>query len=217
MTVRCELDHVVVVAPSLAMGRAWVEERLGVALEAGGRHVRMGTHNALLRLGPTVYLEVISIDPDLPPPGRPRWFALDRLRPSDPPRLATWVARTDTIEDAVAACPEPLGEILPMTRDDLTWRIAVPPDGALRRGGVVPGLIGWESGRHPASRLEDRGCTLLGLSATVPAPERDPIEAALASLGLVGALELVTVPRSADPSPRLVARIATPAGEVELG
>ena len=30
----------------------------------GGKHVAMGTHNSLLRLGDGVYLEVIAIDPD---------------------------------------------------------------------------------------------------------------------------------------------------------
>ena len=42
------LDHLVVTAPVLAEGVAWVETTLGVKMEAGGQHPQMGTHNALL-------------------------------------------------------------------------------------------------------------------------------------------------------------------------
>ena len=37
----------------------------------------MGTHNALIKLGPALYLEIIAIDPDGTAPPRPRWFELD--------------------------------------------------------------------------------------------------------------------------------------------
>ena len=48
---RVEPDHLVVVAPDLRQGCDWVEERLGVRPQPGGKHVAMGTHNALLSLG----------------------------------------------------------------------------------------------------------------------------------------------------------------------
>ncbi len=76
---------------ALADGVAWVEATLGVPMQPGGRHPTMGTHNALLRLGRSAYLEVIAIDPDAPPPSRPRWYGLDDLAPDAPARLATWV------------------------------------------------------------------------------------------------------------------------------
>ena len=37
----------------------------------------MSTHNHLMRLGNSAFLEVISIDPDAPAPARTRWFDLD--------------------------------------------------------------------------------------------------------------------------------------------
>lgn len=49
----------------------------------------MGTHNLMLRLGDSSYLEIIAINPAAPAPGRPRWFALDRLAGDGSPRLAT--------------------------------------------------------------------------------------------------------------------------------
>ena len=62
------LDHLVVAAADLEEGTRWVEERLGVGLEAGGRHTLFGTHNRVLSLGPDCYLEVIAVDPEAPPP-----------------------------------------------------------------------------------------------------------------------------------------------------
>ena len=65
--------------------------------------ILMGTHNAVLSLGPRLYLEVIAVDPSLPAPGRPRWFDLDEPRMkaelAEGPVLATWVARTRDLED----------------------------------------------------------------------------------------------------------------------
>ena len=55
-------------ARSLQEGRAWLEGRLGVTLQPGGKHPAFGTHNLLLSLGPDAYLEVISTYPDAPAP-----------------------------------------------------------------------------------------------------------------------------------------------------
>ena len=84
---RAELDHIVVASARLDEGADWVEQRLGVRPQPGGRHVAMGTHNALLKLGVQTYLEVIAIDPEGTPPSRPRWFALDE--PGMQARLAS--------------------------------------------------------------------------------------------------------------------------------
>src|SRR5687767_5483712 len=109
------LDHLVVAAPTLDRGAAWVEARLGVGCRPGGAHAKMGTHNLLLRLGPAAYLEVIAVDPAAPPPGRPRWFGLDALAPDAGPRLAAWVARTDDVAATAAASTVPLGPVEPMS------------------------------------------------------------------------------------------------------
>ncbi|BBP54163.1 hypothetical protein PHLH3_37890 [Pseudomonas sp. St386] len=46
------IDHLVIVATDLDTGCAFVTDALGVALQPGGVHSRMGTHNRLLHLGP---------------------------------------------------------------------------------------------------------------------------------------------------------------------
>ena len=86
------IDHLVVTAPTLASGIQYVEQSLGCKMQPGGQHSRMGTHNAILKIGADCYLEVISIDPDAEPPQRKRWFELDTLLPETRPRLATWVS-----------------------------------------------------------------------------------------------------------------------------
>jgi len=100
-------DHLVVSARTLGEGVAWIEERTGVPMGPGGKHAAMSTHNRLLSLGPGRFLEVIAIDPEAPPPGRARWFELDRAetaaRLARGPTLVHWVARADDVEAAIPA------------------------------------------------------------------------------------------------------------------
>jgi len=58
LSVDTALDHLIVGASSLADGVDYVAKVTGATPRRGGRHVAMGTHNALLRLGDRVYLEV---------------------------------------------------------------------------------------------------------------------------------------------------------------
>ena len=44
------LDHLVVIAPTLADGVAWCESTLGVTPGPGGEHPLMGTHNRLIHI-----------------------------------------------------------------------------------------------------------------------------------------------------------------------
>jgi hypothetical protein len=194
------LDHLAVTCADLGEGAAWVEERLGVPLEPGGRHERFGTWNRLLSLGPGLYFEVIAPETGTRPL-RPRWFALEEARA---PRLGNWIVRTDDIDDA----PPETGEALDLARGSLEWTVRVPPDGSLPFGGAFPTLIRWRAGGHPADALPDRGVRLLSLTVRHPAPER--IAALLAPLDD----PRVQVRPGATPS--LGARLATPLGEVEL-
>ena len=147
------LDHLAVSAGTLEEGRAAVEAALGVPLQAGGAHEAFGTHDLLLSLGRSEYLEVIAVDPEAPSPGRPRWFRLDEF--TGPPRLTNWVCRVADL----GAAPASVGTPMALARGDLRWRMAVPGDGRLPYGDCHPALIEWQ-GEHPAPRLIDRGCRL---------------------------------------------------------
>ena len=207
-----EPDHLVVAALDLALGCDFVEERLGVRPQAGGQHAAMGTHNAVLSLGPGFYLEVIAVDPAGRTPSRPRWFDLDeprmRANLAEGPRLVHWAARCSDLHGAVARVPE-LGVPTPMARGDLQWRITIPDDGHLPGRGLVPTLIAWPEGVHPTLRLPDTGLRLAMVAGEHPEPAT--VRAELAALGLSDTLK-VTYAKS----PRIAAMIRTPRGIATL-
>jgi glyoxalase-like protein len=208
------LDHLVVAAETLADGTAFVEAHLGVRPQPGGKHAGMGTHNALLGLGPGQYLEIIAIDPEGAKPARPHWFDLDepRMRAAlaECPRLVHWAARTDDIDATTARSRIDVGAIRPMSRGDLHWRITITDDGHMPGAGLVPALIQWPANvTHPSERLLDSGIRLVTLAGEHPDPAT--IRAALAALGLSETLK-VTYGRH----PRLAAMLRTPRGVVTL-
>jgi hypothetical protein len=206
-------DHLVLAAATLAQGIEYVADLTGVTPRIGGKHVAMGTHNALARLGERLYLEIIAIDPQGKKPARPRWFDLDSgdlaVDLIERPRLVHWVARTDDIDDAAQRSKVPLGEILPFERGDYRWRITVPADGHRPGKGLVPTVIQWDVPQHPADALPASGLSLVQLAGSHP--DSASIRAALAALDLADAMH-VTFDREA----RLAAMLRTPRGLVTL-
>jgi len=170
------LDHLVVAARTLEQGLAWCEATLGVQPSAGGQHVFMGTHNRVVDIStacyPLAYLEIIAIDPSLPPPDRARWFDLDdaamQQRLAAAPQLVHWAARVDDIAAAHAAMLADgvdCGRIIDAQRGALRWRITVRDDGQRPQGGIAPALIQW-LGPHPADALPASDVQLASMSAT---------------------------------------------------
>jgi hypothetical protein len=165
--VSAQVDHLVVAANSLEQGATWCERVLGAMPVAGGKHTLMGTHNALLSIGSTtfadVYLEVIAIDPDAPPPRRPRWFGLDdallQAALREQPRLLHVVARSTQLDATLTAWRDlgvdagrPVAAERASSHGLLRWRIAGRADGQLLFGGALPTLIEWQ-GIHPTQHL----------------------------------------------------------------
>ncbi len=148
----CVFDHLVVSASSLEEGVAWVERTLSVSVGLGGRHPQMGTHNRLLRLGQSAFLEVIAIDPEASSPTHPRWFGLDDAGAMRAPRLVAWVARTDDLLAWPTAMLAPMGHIKAITRGEREWLITVPADGMPLLNGAVPALIEWRRPQHSGKR-----------------------------------------------------------------
>jgi hypothetical protein len=209
-------DHLVITAPTLAAGIAYIEQTLGVSPQAGGEHVRLGTHNALLKLGHGFYLEVIAINPAAPAPQRARWFGLDHLAAGSKPRLATWVVRTDDIETAAAlatASDITLGPIEEMSRGALQWQITIPADGKLVMDGVMPSLIQWSSAGHPADQMADQGCAVVKLEGYHP--QAQTIEHSLQAIGLQSHVAMRQC--AAGQAPHMLALIQTPTGLHPLG
>ncbi len=215
-----EVDHIVVAADSLAQGVAWCEEVLGVTPGPGGKHPLMSTHNRLLRLGGAfgnAYFEIIAIDPDAPPPGRARWFGMDRpaLRAAlrESPRLVQLVARTAQVEmlrwgliNRGIDPGQPLAAERSTPEGLLKWRIAVRDDGENACDGLLPTLIEW-NGRHPTEAMPVSPLALAEVTlAGLP-------QAAIELLRLRG----VFTPAAGEAGARgLRVALDTPCGRVEL-
>lgn len=203
------LDHLLYATPDLDATVDDLVRRCGVRPAPGGSHPGRGTRNALLSLGPDSYLEILGPDPAQPPPARPRWMGIDGLPLA---RLATWVARSDDlahdVERALLA-GEDLGAITAGARRradgvELRWRMAGPD--AARMDGVIPFLIDWGESPHPGA-ASPPGCRLLEFRGEHPDAARARV--VIEALGLE--LEM-----REGATPRLVARLATPNGEVVL-
>src|SRR5262249_31387458 len=122
---------------------------------------------------------------------------------------SVWVARTQDMDWAAAASPEPLGSVAPMSRGDLSWRLTIPPDGSLALNGAAPLLIQWDSPENPAARLPDDGLTLVRLDVTHPVPDR--VRRVLTAIGFAGPVAL-----DGGDKVTLAAEIRTPEGLRQL-
>ena len=156
-------DHIAIVARNLDEGVDYVRQQLGIEMPQGGAHPIMGTHNRLLSLGETEFLEVIAIDPDATSPKRPRWFGLDRF--DGTPRIGAWLLGTSNI---TASFDRAHGQIIDMTRGDLKWQITVRDDGLLSYDGAFPQIIEWPQIAHPAGNMGKRGCRLKSFEISHP-------------------------------------------------
>ncbi|MDO9708424.1 VOC family protein [Paracraurococcus lichenis] len=203
-----EIDHIVLGARTLEEGAAFIEQHLGVRPRKGGTHEGFGTHNMLLGLGRGTYLEIIAPDPAQPDPPHGRPFDLDdpslKVALEAEPRLIAWVARTPLLDAVVARLGHRAGEVKEMSRADLHWRMAFPPQ-RQDMDNLIPALIEWK-GEGASSRIPDSHVRLLQLEAEHP--EAEAVRTALAERGLE---EAMRVRRS--PHARLIARLKRADGQ----
>lgn len=198
-----EIDHIVIGARTLEEGARYVEETLGVKPSKGGAHPGVGTHNMLLGMGANCYLEIIAPDPGQPEPARPRPFDLDeaalRTALEAEPRLIAYVASTPALEAVVARLgPSHAGDIIEMSRGNLSWRMAFPPQ-RQDMDNLIPPLIQW-NGERAAKHIKDSGWRLAALEAEHP--DAPSLRAALAARGLGDAVKV-----RQSPHPRLIAHL----------
>ncbi len=208
------LDHLTVIAPTLAEGVAHVRDCLDLDVPFGQRHGYMGTHNHLLQLGGGVYLEIVALDPDGAYPGRARWFGLDDQKQvrrdwDTGRRLRGWVARTDEIDNVLQGREPIFGRKVGLPVDAPVFDFVIPDDGSLPWGGAAPSIIDRRGKPRSMATIADLGARLRGFS--LECPNADVVAALLRELGaarapaVAGGAEL-----------RYRAQIETPAGLREL-
>lgn len=204
------LDHLTVIAPTLAEGAAHVRACLDLDAPFGQRHAYMGTWNHLLQLGGPVYLEIVALDPEAERPGRRRWFGLDdqakiRRDWDDGRRLRGWVARTDAIDTVLAERGHIFGEKVALPLVDPAFDFAIPRDGSLPLDGAVPSIIDRRGKPRSMATMADLGARLHSYS--LEHPDADMVSA------LYGALDIDRPPTIVHgPAVAYRALIETPAG-----
>jgi hypothetical protein len=210
------LDHLVIAAETLQQGVDYIRETMAVEIPPGGLHKSMATHNHLMQLGNSTYIEVIATNPDAAPPECPRWFNLDDALMRDSlhrqPRLICWVINTPNIQTTISKSMLHIGNPTRFSRDNLSWQIALTDDGRLLANGLVPYIIQWNTEQHPSCTMADLGCRLLTLDIYHNRP--DWLNSVLASIRVD---HLVRIHSLADSEPPyLSASIETPAGIISM-
>ncbi len=203
-----ELDHFMWVVPDLASGMDEIERLTGVRPIPGGAHEGLGTRNALLGLGDSVYLEILAPDPEQDMAGT-MGAQLAHLGQSG---LVAWAVRTENLARVVdglsASFPDwqarkPLD--VSRKRPDgqlIEWQLLLP--GLSHRG--VPFFIDWLTSPHPTQDLPEE-CSVE--SFVVRSADSESLE----HLGL-GQLRSVTIVPGAEVTLEL--ELQTPAGKTVL-
>lgn len=176
------IDHIVLGIADLDRGIAELARRTGVRAVRGGSHPGRGTHNALISLGPGVYLEIIAPDPgqSTPPQGFDMLASLEKLTPIG------WAVATDdaaALRADLAGLGLKPGTLRPGSR-------ALPGGGALHwisfgladAPELAPFFIAWAKGERHPSTTTPGGCRLKTLS--LASPEAARLAAIVERLGL---------------------------------
>jgi hypothetical protein len=209
-----KLDHLTVIAPTLAEGVSHVQNCLSLDVPFGTRHDYMGTHNHRLQLGNSVYLEIVALDPEGEAPSRPRWFGLDNQEKvrsdwNEGRRLRGWVANTDLIDSVVSTHGAIFGNKVSLPAGSPTFAFTIPRDGALPLDGAVPSIIDHRGDSSYVASIPDLGARLH--SFTLEHPDPTSINALYRELAIDHPPMIVQAPIV-----RYRALIETPAGLKEL-
>ena len=162
------IDHIIWACPDLESGIDQFEKMSGVRAVTGGKHPKLGTHNALLHLGNRSYLEIVAPDPDQD--GGPWSRSMQELTE---PILLHWVIARSNLDDYTNGLSGLIGgdnEVGSISRQHptlgmLSWEILLLPKHD--HGCLVPFLIDWGDSTHPTELLE-RQCTMRNVRISTP-------------------------------------------------
>ena len=154
-----KLDHIVFAASSLEEGTNFIENKLNSKLSDVGYHDFMGTHNRVIKVDKSIYLEVIAINPFSEAPKKDRWFNLDspelQQKLENSPQIIGYVIETDDKEILKHFCAP-----ITSSRGDYKWKFSIPNlesnflDLKSVQSGIIPNLISWKSNK-PILQMKD--------------------------------------------------------------
>lgn len=181
------LDHLSVIAPNVEEGVRHVRSCLDLDVPFGQRHVGMGTHNHLIRLGGTIYLEIVALDPLSDLPEKARWFGLNdqgkvRREWDAGQRLRGWVARVDNMDRVLNGREAIFGRKVALPLSDPSFDFAIPLGGSLPLNGAAPSLIDRRGKPRALEQIAERGARLS--TFTLEHPEAHAIALQLAAIGI---------------------------------
>ncbi len=190
------IDHLVIGAAELDKATRQIESFIKAEFLAGGKHPLMATHNRVIKLQNSLYMEIIAADPSFLSPQNPkrknRWFSLDsnatQKRLSRAPQPLCWVIAVNDIEKTLMHCGYNPGRIIGMTRDNFSWKITVSENGDLPESGVLPIFIEWPNGKHPTKTMPKSNISLEKLTLFHPHPSG--IKHILSKLNINGSIEV---------------------------
>lgn len=166
-----QIDHIVWAVPDLEEGMTTLVMLLGCAPTLGGVHPGRGTRNALLKIGPKQYLEILAPDPAQQVDQR--WMGLDAITR---PCITRWcmhssdwaadVAALSTVNSALGATGS--GQRERPDGSQLNWQMSYPL--AQPSVELAPFLIQWGA-EHPCDAL-DLECQLIGVEFFSPNAEK---------------------------------------------
>ena len=151
------IDHIVYATPHFEDTIKFFQDQIGVTPEIGGRHLNMGTKNALLNLGNKAYLEILAIDLENTAITSPRWMGIDLINEAKCTRWALSSAEIQRDASILKSIESNLGNIIAGSRklpsqESLNWRMTMPL--AEPEVDVLPFFLDWsDSAFHPCDQL----------------------------------------------------------------
>ncbi len=205
-TPRAQIDHILLGIDDLDRGMESFEKLTGVRPVYGGKHPG-GTHNALVSLGDGTYLEILALQPGVPPPKE--YAGLEQLHTLTPIGWAVSSKDSAQLRDRLIAAGMPVTESNAGSRKTptgatLAWQTFSLKDNFEE----APFFIVWSAQTAHPSTTSPTGCKLQHWR--IASPHQKNLEQ------LRHTLDLQHLDLADGPTTALRLSLSCPKGPVEL-
>ena len=203
------IDHIVYVCQDLGYTRAKFQDLLGINIYTGGRHLKKGTHNALFRIGPRQYFELLAPDPERNKDIDLNWLGTDQLENE---RISRWCIQPDNFQKGISFMNDIskyhyegiAGSRKKPNGDMLTWKLGLC--NSITETDVFPFLIDWENSAHPSLDMKDE-CSISKVTLHHACPKK--VERICSEFGISS--EVIS-----SETPKIEIELLTPRGKITL-